>query len=330
MALQYLRAVRLSLQGAGGNFAIESSGLDPSGGLRVMFRVTHAERAFPQNAVIVVYNLSEKSINAFLNKQFANVRLEAGYIGNIDGKGRAAGLSVIFQGEIIQARRVKENPTDTQLILVAKDGAKGINFGTISRTVGAGQTWNDQIQECLKAWKSFGITAGLITNLGAQRLSRPKILHGMIADKLSDICGSTGSAWHVRDGGKLYVVKNSETMPGGDIILNSSTGLIGRVEQTIQGIVAKCLLNPKIRPTVKLRIDEKSINQGEFSPEYLAKNETTFPSLAADGQYKVLYTDEIGDTHGEAWFTIATCLSASGGNVPRGIAPRGIGIPGYQ
>ncbi len=321
MAQQYLRSARLSLQGSAGGLAIEGGGADPYGGLRVQFRVTHAERAFPQNAVIVVYNLAETTIKRFLDKQYANVRLEVGYGGQ---------LSTLFQGEIIQARRIKEDPVTTQLILVAKDGAKGINFGTISRTTAAGSTWNDQIQECLKAWKSFGITEGTIANLGGQKIPRPKILHGMIADKLSDICGSTGSAWHIRDGGKLHVVKNGETMKGGAVVLNSKTGLIGRVEQTIQGIVAKCLLNPKIRPATELVIDERSINQGEFSPEYLAKNETMYPSIAADGRYKVLYTDEIGDTHGEPWFTIATCLSASGGNVPRGIAPRGIGIPGYE
>ncbi len=105
-------------------------------------------------------------------------------------------------------------------------------------------------------------------------------------------------------------------------------GPLGRPEQTIDGIIVRMLLNPKVRPGTRLKIDQKSINQAALSPAYLGEiNDSMIPSLATDGMYKVLFVDEIGDTRGPPWYTIATCINAAGtGQLPLGLAARGINL----
>ena len=60
--------------------------------------------------------------------------------------------------------------------------------------------------------------------------------------------------------------------------------LIGRPEQTLDGILGRCLLNPRIRPGVKIKIDQASINRLQISPNYGAEvTNSMIPDVAADG-----------------------------------------------
>lgn len=317
MTDQYLRSYRLTVGGLAGGMRIEGDGREDRS-LRITFEVQHAEKSFPQNAVISIFNANEQSQQKFLQKEFQQIELFGGYGGN---------TGIVFKGEIIQARRIRtEAIVDTAVVLTCRDSDKAMSFGFINKALAEGHTSKDRIEACLSAWKENGITAGFIDKLPETKFPRPRVLLGKITDRLDEICETAGAAWHVR-GGQLYVVKRDGTVAGDTVVLNSGTGMVGRAEQTIDGVVVKCLLNPKIRPGVKVKIDERSINLAPFSPAYLGeRNNALLPSIATDGIYKVLYVDEVGDTRGQPWYTIATCISASGGIIPLTLAPRGIGL----
>lgn len=309
MTRQYLREISLVLEGGGDSLDLSS--------FRVAFQVVHGETiTSPQSARITIYNLRSETERQ-IQKEFSKVSLSGGYQGN-------SGL--IFKGEIIQAVRGRENPVDTFITLVAKDSDTAHNYGVVNKALAAGHTYKDQVMECFKAMQPHGVELGFIADLGPKRMSRGVVLHGMAKDLLRTIGFETRTTASVQNG-KLQMVKNDGFTPGEAIVLNSRTGMIGRPEQTIDGIVARCLLNPRIYPGVKLKIDEASISQQLFSPDYTAeKNNSMIPETAADGIYKVLFVDHAGDSRGGPWYTISTCLSASGSNIPLGLAQRGIDV----
>ena len=104
------------------------------------------------------------------------------------------------------------------------------------------------------------------------------------------------------------------------IELNSDTGMIGLPEQTLDGVVVRCLLNYRILPAQKIRISEGSIQQAAFSPAYAgALNNELLQNqlgLAADGIYKALLVEHNGDTRGPNWYTEIVCVKADGGASP--------------
>ena len=121
------------------------------------------------------------------------------------------------------------------------------------------------------------------------------------------------------------------------MVLNSGTGMVGLPEQTLQGVIVRCLLNYRIRPGTKLQINESSIQRAAISPAYAAGAQNTFfrdqsPNealqsgilgIAADGFYKALLVEHNGDTRGPNWYTEIVCVKADGGASPALIS-RGI------
>jgi len=322
MSRQYKRSCQVTLEGEGGTIDIianEDDVGDPNtDSLRVRFHVQHAELGVPQHAEIVIYNLADATEQK-IQKEFTKVTLKAGYGGSNE---------VVFKGELIQKRSYRENPVDTCLALLAKDSDRAHNYATVSKTLPAGSTYKDQVDVCANALKEFGVDPGFIADLGSKRMPKCRVMHGMVRDLLRQIGQATNTAWSIQ-GGKLQMVKNDGFIPGAPFVLNSTTGLIGRPEQTLDGIIVRCLLNPKIRPGTRLKIDQKSINQAAFSAAYTAEvTNSMIPGLATDGIYKVLFVDEDGDTRGPPWYTTATCIKAAGGTLPIGLAQRGIADPG--
>ncbi len=299
MTRQWIRQCRLVV-GDG------SEGLDLSE-LRIRFTVRQAMVGTPGHADIIVTNLSDETAN-LIQKEFTKVVLDAGYEGN---------MATIFEGEIVQKRKGRENPTDTYLSILAKEGQKAYSHAVISKTLAAGHTFKDQVDACLEALKPFGIVAGYIADLGGFKMPRGRALFGMVREQLRDIAKATDTSWRIQ-GGKLNIVKNKGTLPGSAIVLNSQTGMVGMPTQTMEGIEVKCLLNPEIKPGCRLQIDEASIQRQQMSIATAAQGQNFLvPDIASDGFYKVIAVNNSGDTRGNDWYSDIVCLSASGGYTPK-------------
>lgn len=285
------------------------------GEFRVTFQIIRATTQSPGRAMIRVYNLkadTEKQIQ----KEFTKITLKAGY------EAAGAPYGVIFTGNTIEAPRGRENPVDTYLDILAADGDQAYNYAVVSKTLAPGSTFKDQLKTIEEALKPHGVTLGYIPDLGSAKMPRARVFHGMARDYLRTIARSTNCSWHI-DQGKVDFVKNDGVKPGEAVVLNSDTGLIGRPIQTMNGILARCLLNPNLRIGGQVKIDQASVNEmmgnlvwgGEGGSSASADPQTDAllrPSIADDGLYKILQLGFTGDTRGQAWYADLTLAPING------------------
>ena len=309
MTQQWLRYCKLTVEGAGE--AIDLSEL------RIRFEITQHTSQTPNVADIRITNLSDATVQK-IQKEGTLVTLEAGY---------QASHGLIFKGQIIQKRKGRENPVDTYLDILATDGDQAYNRGVVNKTLAAGHTYKDQVNVALEAMKPFGVTAGYIANLGSKQMPRSRVLFGMARDVLRAVTISTGTSWSIQNG-QLMIVRNDEAAPGGAIVLNSRTGMIGLPTQTIDGIQVKALLNPNIVPFTLLHIDQADIQDAKFDPGYLGElNNSMIPTTSDDGFYKVLLVNHSGDSCGNNWYSDMPCIRADGkGPIPMNLVSRGIAV----
>lgn len=296
MTRQWLRKIQLSVEGGGKTIDLSQ--------MRVRFVVQQElQRQRPAVAQITISNLSDQTANA-INKEGKVISLEAGY---------EEGFGLIHKGEIYQKRGpARETPVDKYLTLNSKSGDTAYSFSTVNKTLAAGHTFRDQVDVALEALKPYGVTAGFIADLGKQTMPRGRALFGMTRDLLRTIAQSTNSSWTIRDQ-KLEIVKNDKAMDGQAFVLNSQSGMIGMPVQTTGGIQVRMLLNPKVRPGTRLKIDQASIQQAtQAVPDTIGVTQNfLLPSIASDGFYKVLYVEHSGDTHGVPWYTDCACVATS-------------------
>lgn len=152
-----------------------------------------------------------------------------------------------------------------------------------------------------------GVGVGYITKIGSQALPRGKVMYGMARDYLRQSAKASETTWSVQDG-LLQVVKLTETLPNQAIVLNSKSGIIGTPEQTNEGITVRCLLNPLLKISGKVMIDEKDVAEAKL-PDTNTNAEANKPaSIANDGQYRVLTIEHNGDTRGNDWYSNIVCL----------------------
>ena len=315
MTRQWIRKVRLVV----GN---GSQGIDLSG-LRIRFMVRTQDTQTPWQADITITNLSNATANK-IRKEYKEVYLEAGYE---DG-----GSEEIFRGKVVQVRGPgRENPTDTYLNIQAAASPDAHAYAVVNKTLAKGHTFKDQVDACLEALKPYGVVAGHIADLGNVKMPRGRAMFGMARNHLRAICMSVGAACFI-DGNKLNIVKYKDALPGGVIVINSDTGMIGMPAQTIEGVEARCLLNPKIKVNGLIKIDEASIQMSKITVDNAtaaAGGQSTQKSLLdrnidADGIYKVLQLTHIGDTRGTEFYTDMLCASYNNG-VSIAASARGLG-----
>lgn len=292
MARQWIRKCSLIVGDNGGD------GLE-LGDFRVVFETVHKTVQTPGRAIIRIYNLKPESEKQ-IQKEFTKVTLSAGY------SDPGAPYGVIFTGNAIEVHRGRENPVDTYLDILAADGDQAYNYAVVSKTLAPGSTFKDQLKAIEEVLKPHGVTLGYIPDLGDAKMVRARVMHGMARDYLRTIARSTNTSWHI-DQGKVNFIPNGGVKPGEAVVLNSQTGLIGRPVQTMNGILARCLLNPTIRIGGLVKIDQSSVNEfmGDLTPDGWANPATDVsfrPSVADDGQYKVLQLSSVGDTRGQPWY----------------------------
>lgn len=309
MTQQWIRYCKLTVEGGGE--AIDLSAL------RIRFNVAQHTLQSPNVGDITISNLSDQTVQRIKNEG-TTVTLEAGY---------QSGYGLIFKGQIIQKRRGRENPVDTYLNILAQGGDQAYNHAVVNKSLAAGHTYRDQVNVAYEAMKPFGISLGYIADLGAKKMPRGRVLFGMARDVLRTVAMSTGTSWSIQNN-QLTVVKDSEAAPGGAIVLNSRTGMIGLPVQTIDGIQVQCLLNPNIGPGTLIQINQADIQEAKFDPGYLGEvNNSMIPTTADDGFYKVLVVNQIGDTRGQPWYSDMLCIRADGkGPIPLGLVPKGINV----
>lgn len=284
---QYLRKCSVIVGGDGDGLEL--------GELRIVFATHKADYETPNHADIRVYNLAEETALR-VQREFTKVVLQAGYEGN---------FGLVFGGTVRQVRRGRENGVDTYLDILAADGDRAYNYAVVNTTLAAGATVQDQVKAAQDAMSDLGVTPGYTPDLGGPALPRGKAMYGMARKYMRDAAQTTDTTWSVQDG-NCQMVPVQGYLPGNAVELTAETGLIGRPEQTNEGIKVRALLNPRFRVGGRIHLDNASINRFRTELRVGAFNQA--PRLDDDGFYRILAVEFRGDTRGRDWYADLICV----------------------
>jgi len=234
------RRYRITISDSDGN------GLDVSQ-LRCTFNIVKTIQMEPNSSEITIYNLNAQTENSIIMNG-KRVTVEAGYEGSQFG--------LIFDGDILQIIREREDGTTLKLTIIALDSDRAINFDIANFSIVKGQTMRSVVNHIVA---QNPIDIGSISEkLQGQKLTRGKVVFGKSSDYLRQIAKSHDLQYYMDDG-RLHLVSLDE-LPEGEIFeLSPTSGLIGTPEQTDYGISGKCLLNPQVKLNSLIHIDNTSV-----------------------------------------------------------------------
>ncbi|OZI57869.1 phage protein [Bordetella genomosp. 1] len=294
---QWLRKVSLVLAG---DEAVELSEL------HFTFDITQTDNQTPNNALIKVYNVNpELALRAM--QEFRQVTLNAGYQGN---------YGVIFQGSIVQVRMLDEQ-TNSVLEIRALDGDQAYNFAFVNKTLPAGATMSNVIDEACYAMSARGAVRGYIVPRQDPNLPRAKVMFSLARDVMAAAARSTGSKWNIHNG-KINLCEESAYVPGRTILIDAKTGMLGSPTQTEKGLEVRVLLNPSIVAGRLIQLPASSIQMRDHWPasgQDGGKNaaeqrkQITHTAIQPQGFYTVISVLHKGDTRGTAWESRLICAS---------------------
>lgn len=277
--------------------------------LRCRFEIKKTAFEEPNQSILTIYNLSPENENRIIQSG-QNIIIEAGYNGSYYGK--------IYQGNIIQPLRSKENGVDYKLTLVSMDSDRFTTWGLVSVSLTAEQTMRDAITAAATKAK-YPVEVGSIADT---RISYPrgKVMFGQASKYLNQIAKSMNCSYYTEDG---YVnIISPEVLPPDEIFdLGPQNGLIGSPTQTEIGVTFECLLNPLITVNSFVRIENKKIENYRYSPG------TAIRDLDAQGIYRVITVTYKGDTRGEDWKCECEAI-AQAGILPNMMGTRDLSIWG--
>lgn len=252
----------------------------------------------PNSAEIRVYNLEENTAKR-IRKEFTQVILQGGYQGN---------YGVIFQGNIKQVILGRENSTDTFIDIVAGDGDNAYNFAVVNTTLRKGSTPMDQVSQAMAPMATMGVGSGFIDADTTSKLPRGKVMYGNSREYLRSVAQSQASSWSIQDQ-KINFTKLRTYLPGQVVVLTSKTGMIGTPQQTNEGLNVKCLMNPFLRISGRIKVDNSAIELFKINLSVPGSPANTPPPINADGIYYILVVNHVGDNRGLDWYSDLTCLS---------------------
>jgi hypothetical protein len=266
--------------------------------LHCTFRVVKTQLMAPNLSIITIYNLSPKTENAIIQEGY-RVVIEAGYVGSQYGG--------IFDGNVVQVLRSKENGTDYVLTLVSADSDAFLAYGTANFTLLRGQNHRDIIDHVVST-ASVPTEIGRISpNLSDTQLTRGRVFFGSAADILKQVADSQDATFYMEDG-RVNIVK-PEDLPYDEVIeLSPSTGLIGVPVQQDAGATIRMLLNPKVKLGSFVHVDNSLIRTVQQDP---AAGQQPY-SLDQDGLYRVIKITHLGDSRGPDWYTEVETITQSG------------------
>ncbi|WP_297428629.1 glucosaminidase domain-containing protein [Clostridium sp.] len=242
------RKYRITVSDAQGN------GIDVSQ-LRCTFNIVKTIQMQPNTSEITIYNLNAQTENSIM-LYGSRVTVEAGYEGSQFG--------LIFDGDILQTIREKEDSTTYKLTILALDSDRAINFEIANYSIVRGQTARSVINNMISKAQYPVFLGSISDKLDSAALTRGKAMFGKSSDYLRQIA-KTYSLQYYMDDGKLNLI-NMEDLPEGEAFeLNPESGLIGTPQQTDYGISGQCLLNPQIKLNTLIHIDNSLVRAKQIN-----------------------------------------------------------------
>lgn len=262
--------------------------------LRCQFEIVKSCYLEANQSTITIYNLSPNSENKLI-KSGQRIIIEAGYNGDCYGK--------IFEGNVIQPIRSKENGVDYKLTLVSMDSDRYITYGLVGVALVAKQSMRDAVDACTSK-ATVPTEQGYILDSNIN-YPRGKILFGKASTYLNQIAKSVNGTYYNEDG--TVNIVSAKGLPDDTILdIGPQTGLIGSPTQIEYGIKFKCLLNPLITTNTLVHIDNKKIEG------YRYQQGQAIRELDNQGIYRVIKLTHYGDSRGTDWYTECEAITQAG------------------
>ena len=307
--MSYLRTASLII--AGENDALELNQL------RIKFTLRQGDLSTPNTASIRVYNVSPDTAHK-IEAEYTRVRLQCGY--------EDTQLGTRFDGDLVQVRRGRENATDTYLDLLCTDGIFAHQLSTVSQSLAAGSTDQDQYAAIIASFGRQGVGApSTAPDLRDTTLPRGKVMYGMTRTYLDTLATNNQSRASIQQG-VTTIIPDNGYLDGDVVTVNAQTGMIGIPEQTQGGIRVRVLINPFIKIGGRIQITDP-INMAALGTSLNdVPNNARIPRLSDSGIYRVVIMDDTGDTRGTEWYSDLICLSTD----PTAITPQSLIDRGYS
>lgn len=218
--------------------------------LHCVFNITKTMLMEANTSEIVIYNLNAKTENA-ISTGGSRITIEAGYEGTQQ-------FGKIFDGDILQCIREKEDAHTYKLTIVALDSDRAVNVDISNFSIMRGQTLRSVAEHIVSEAKNPVKMGTIAESLSNTTLTRGKVIFGKSSDFLEQIAKSKGLQFYMDDGTVNLV--DLKELPKDEIIeLNPKSGLIGTPEQTDYGISGQCLLNPLIKLNSLIHVDNSLV-----------------------------------------------------------------------
>lgn len=262
--------------------------------LRCEFEIHKSLYLKMQTSKLTIWNLSPENENKLIESG-QRIIIEAGYNGEFYGK--------IFEGNIIQPLRYKDNGVDYKLTLVSMDSDRFVSSAIIGVSEVAKQSRRNVVNDIA----SKASIPSQIGNLVKTNFSYPrgKVMFGKASDYLNQIAKSEKARYYNEDG-KVNIVDAGTIEEGYIFDLGPKTGLINSPVQNEYGVNCECLLNPMIRLNSLFHLDNSRIKGREYSYG------TPVRSLDTNGIYRVIEISYVGDTRGNDWKCEINAISQAG------------------
>lgn len=280
---QYQRKVRLKAGGSGGSISINPGGVSLHE-IKIKFSVSKGVSSTQNSAEISIWNLAEKSRNA-LGKELDDITLEAGYLPPEGG----GNVGIIFKGQIRDVEHKRDGP-DIITTIYCGDGDKAIRNAVLGKTYPKGTPVKDVVEDLYKELEAEGVTRGewkFPDDL--PDFKRPYTVCGTCKRELDTLSRGRDFYWSLQNETMEIIPGNGYV--GGIVLLSPETGLIDTPTITDNGVKAKALLNPEIRPNRRVRIESQTLEMNAENGEYRV-SECTFAGDNREGDFTVSLTGE--------------------------------------
>jgi hypothetical protein len=276
--------------------------------LRFRFEVRASDAETPNTLTVRVYNVSKATIQSIIGSTNVDngkttVTLNCGY--------QSGNKGCIFSGDIKQFRVGRERNVDSYLDILAGDGDAAYNQSIINQSFPSGTTDAQQLSAIAA---SMGLpvadgATGYLTTGGI--LPRGKVLFGMSRIYMRSVAHNNGCRWSIQNGVATLIPNGGYLPTPNVVVISTATGMIGTPEATDAGIMVRCYLNASIQIGQMIQINNGDINtttvESQGYPSYTSQY---YPaSLSANGQYRVMVIEHIGDMRGNDWYSEMTCLN---------------------
>lgn len=235
----YLRQVYLTIASTAG-------GVKRFTNLRVSFEIEKTNESNPNAARIDVYNLSEAT-RSLLEAANTRVVLEAGYKDTV---------AAIFMGNVTKVVHEKSGP-DLVTKIEAADGDNRFRNSRVERGFPAGVKTRDIFQK-LSSDLGLPMSSSLDVIPNTQ-YANGLTLSGLVRDQLDELCQKNDLEWSIQDE-TLQITPAGRATLDAVVLISPQTGLVGSPNKTKKGVEFISLLQPKLRPGRRVKIESKAVN----------------------------------------------------------------------